>query len=324
MSYLLLAEDARAYYASSKGFIKAVDGVTIHINYGDILGVAGESGCGKSTLSNVLMMNVRPPLKFIGGKIVLEGMYDLTIMRQNELKAHVWGRMVALIPQNALNALVPTRKVQDFIADVLKVKRGLSKKEAMMLARQRFQEVSLPMEALVKYPHQLSGGMRQRVVIAVATLLQPKLLIADEPTSALDVSTQKQVLAMLMRLYVRNIVSSIILITHDIAILRQIATKIGIMYAGKIVEIAPAESLLQSPLHPYTQGLVRCVVTPEPEVKKRGLSYISGEPPDLIQPPSGCRFHPRCPKAEDVCEREEPPLTSVNKTHVVACHFAKR
>lgn len=322
MNPLLLAEEVRAYYVSSRGFIKAVDGVTLSIEYGDILGLAGESGCGKSTLSNVLIMNVRPPLKFMGGKIILDGAQNLTVMRYKELKSKIWGRVVALIPQSALNALVPTIKVQDFINDVLRVHHRLSQKEATSLARQRFQEIGLPIESLSKYPHQLSGGMRQRVVIAAVTLLQPKLLIADEPTSALDVSTQKQVLKMLMLIHREQIVKSIVVITHDIAVLRQIATKIGVMYAGKLVEIASAERLLRAPLHPYTCGLIQCVITPEPEVKNRDLVYISGAPPDLVQPPSGCRFHPRCSYSKDICTREEPLLTALDEAHAVACHFA--
>ncbi|MCS7240536.1 MAG: ABC transporter ATP-binding protein [Candidatus Bipolaricaulota bacterium] len=324
MSSLLDAKDIKAYYRFSSQFVRAVDGVTLNIDYGDILGIAGESGSGKSTLGNVLMMNIRPPLQFMEGRIILEGKYDLTMMTYQDLKSQIWGRVIALVPQNALNVLIPTRKVQDFIIDVLKVHQKLRKKDAVQLARQRFQDVGLPVEVLIKYPHQLSGGMRQRVVIAIATLLSPKILIADEPTSALDVSTQKQVLKMLLQLHVDNIVKSTILITHDIAILRQVAIKIGIMYAGKIIETAPADQLLQTPLHPYTRGLIQCVVTPEPEISKRGLTHIPGEPPDLIRPPSGCRFHPRCMHAELICIQEEPPLTFMTNHHMVACHLATR
>lgn len=172
---------------------------------------------------------------------------------------------------------------------------------------------------LIRYPFELSGGMRQRAVIAIATILNPSLLIADEPTSALDVVNQKVLLKVLMQMKRQGIVKSIIFITHDIATVRQIADRMIIMYAGKIVEFAPVESLLEKPLHPYTQGLFNSVLTPEPEVKKRGITSIPGAPPNLINPPSGCRFHPRCPHAMDVCKEKEPPLTEIEPGRRVAC-----
>jgi len=324
MNLLLKAEQVKAYYASSKGLVRAVDGVSLDIDHGDVLGVAGESGCGKSTLSNVLMMNVRPPLRFLGGKVILEGKQDLAAMGREEVKARVWGRMIALVPQSALNALVPTRKVGDFIKDVVRYHLKLGARETMALAKGRFQDLGLPVETLTNYPHQLSGGMRQRVVIAVAALLNPKLLIVDEPTSALDVSTQKQVLKLLSHLRTEHIVRAIVFIAHDIAILRQIATRIAIMYAGKVVEEGPMELILQGPAHPYARGLIHSVLTPEPVVRQRGLSHIAGEPPDLLQPPPGCRFHPRCPSSLPICGREEPQLTERGRGHLVACHLTSR
>lgn len=321
MNALLVAEDVKACYSSPKGFIRAVDGVSVNIDYGDVLGIAGESGCGKSTLSNVLMMNILPPLRFLGGKVILEGERDLAAMGREEVKAQMWGRVIALVPQSALNALVPTRKLQDFIKDVVRYHLGLSARETMDLAERRFRELGLPVEALTKYPHQLSGGMRQRVVISVVTLLNPKLLIVDEPTSALDVSTQKQVLKMLLHLRAKQIVRAIVFIAHDIAILRQIATRIAIMYAGKVVEVGPMEGVFQGPVHPYARNLIQAVVTPEPEVKERGLSHIAGAPPDLLQPPTGCRFHPRCPRSMPICSQEEPPLIELGEDRLVACHL---
>jgi len=324
MSPLLTAENVKACYDSPKGDIRAVDGVTVDIDYGDVLGVAGESGCGKSTLSNVLMMNVRPPLKFLEGKVILEGEMDLATMGREAVKAQVWGRVMALVPQSALNALVPTRKVRDFIKDVVRYHLRYSPRKTVALARERFQDLGLPVETLAKYPHQLSGGMRQRVVIAIATLLNPKLLIADEPTSALDVSTQKQVLKMLSSLSREHIVRAIVFITHDIAVLRQIANRITIMYAGKLVEIGPMEQILERPAHPYAHGLVHSVVTPEPTVRGRGLPSIPGEPPDLLHPPSGCRFHPRCTFSKTICSQREPELVELEDGHRVACHLVHR
>ncbi|MEM1910040.1 MAG: ABC transporter ATP-binding protein, partial [Thermofilaceae archaeon] len=308
---LLQAEDVKAYYVTRAGTVRAVDGVNLEVDSDTVLGVAGESGCGKSTLINVLMMNVRPPLRFLGGKVVLNGL-TISEMERERLKRDVWGKLVALVPQAALNALMPTMRVRDFVIDVVREHQELPEKEIVDMARKRFEELGLPPSALDLYPHELSGGMRQRAVIAVATLLNPKLLLADEVTSALDVSTQRQVLELLMDLRRRRFISSIVFVTHDIAVLRQIADEIAIMYAGKIVEKAPTEDIILDPLHPYTAALVNSVLTPEPEVRRRGLSYLPGEPPSLINPPPGCRFHPRCPKAMSICSKEEPKLVKAS------------
>lgn len=317
---LLQAEDVKAYYVTRAGTVRAVDGVNLEVDSDTVLGVAGESGCGKSTLINVLMMNVRPPLRFLGGKVVLNGL-TISEMERERLKRDVWGKLVALVPQAALNALMPTMRVRDFVIDVVREHQELPEKEIVDMARKRFEELGLPPSALDLYPHELSGGMRQRAVIAVATLLNPKLLLADEVTSALDVSTQRQVLELLMDLRRRRFISSIVFVTHDIAVLRQIADEIAIMYAGKIVEKAPTEDIILEPLHPYTAALVNSVLTPEPEVRRRGLSYLPGEPPSLINPPPGCRFHPRCPKAMSICSKEEPKLVKASGGRTVACHL---
>lgn len=317
---LLLAEKIRAYYYTQKGPVKAVDGVTLRLEENTVLGVAGESGCGKSTLINVLMMNIRPPLRLVEGKIVLDGL-PISQMRRNELKKEVWGKLVALIPQAALNALMPTLRIRDFIIDVVKHHMEKEDEEIVEMAKRRFEELNLPIDVIDLYPHELSGGMRQRAVIAIATLLNPKLLLADEVTSALDVSTQRQVLELLMDLRRRHVINSIVFVTHDIAVLRQIADSIAIMYAGKIVETSPTEKIIEEPLHPYTAALINSVMTPEPEVRKRGLSYLPGEPPSLIDPPAGCRFHPRCPKAMEICSKKDPPCIEAAKSRVVCCHL---
>ena len=284
------------------------------------MGIAGESGCGKSTLVNTLMMNVRRPLRLVEGRIELDGM-EISKMERRELKEKVWGVKVALVPQAAMNSLMPTMRLIDFIKDALKHRAKLSESEIVSLAKRRLEELNLPLEVLYMYPHELSGGMRQRAVITISTLLNPKLLIADEPTSALDVSTQKQVLKTLVDLKRREIVESIIFVSHDMAVLRQITNRIAIMYAGKIVEVGSTEDVIFRPKHPYTRLLVNSVVTPEPEVRKRGLAYIPGEPPNLLKPPKGCRFHPRCPYATEVCRFKEPELVEVGKDHLAACHL---
>jgi len=323
MVALLEAEGVKAYYYVRRGKVKAVDGLDLVIEKGITLGVAGESGCGKSTLMNTLMMNVKPPLHLVEGTIVLGGDV-ISKMDRSTLKKNVWGVQISIVPQSALNALMPTKRIIDFVRDVISHHMDVSDSEIVSMARKRFEELNLPVEALSLYPHELSGGMKQRAVIAISTLLNPKLLIVDEPTSALDVSTQKQVLKMLMDLKTRGIIESMIFVTHDIAVLRQIADIITIMYAGKIVETGTTEDVLHEPKHPYTYCLINAVVTPEPEVRKRGLVSIPGEPPDLVNPPVGCRFNPRCPKAMDICRSKEPLLTEIGENRIVACHLHTR
>jgi len=309
--------------------IKAVDGVSLRIFERDVVGVVGESGSGKSTLANVMMMNIRPPLMFVGGSVRLnvgKEVLELQKLDRDVLREKVWGREIAIVPQSALNALMPTLKIRKLILDVVKSHNpDVVEDEVIGLALKRFREIGLPEIAINMYPFELSGGMRQRAVIAIATLLNPRLLIADEPTSALDVVTQKMVLKTFLDVYNRNIIKSIVFITHDIATVRQIATRIVIMYAGKIVEDGSVEEVVAKPLHPYTDGLLGSVLTPEEEIRKRGLKYIPGQPPDLANPPPGCRFHPRCPFAMDICRREEPPFIEVEKTRFVACWlYSKR
>lgn len=317
---LLEAEGVKAYYSIRQGYIKAVDDLDLTIEKGITLGLAGESGCGKSTLVNTLMMNVKPPLHLVDGTIVLDGKV-ISEMDRSTLKESVWGVLISIVPQSALNALMPTKRILDFIKDVMGHHMAGSESEIVSKAEKRFEELNLSVGALSLYPHELSGGMKQRAVIAVSTLLNPKLLIVDEPTSALDVSTQKQVLKMLMDLKNTGITESMIFVTHDIAVLRQIADQIAIMYAGKIVELASNEGILHDPKHPYTYSLINAVVTPEPEVRKRGLVSIPGEPPNLLDPPKGCRFHPRCPKAMGICRSTEPILVESEEGRLISCHL---
>ena len=315
---LLEAQAVRAYYLIRQGYVKAVDNVDLTMEKGMILGLAGESGCGKTTLMNTLMMNVKPPLHLIEGTIVLDGK-AISKMNRSELKKSVWGVLVSLVPQSALNALMPTKRITDLIKDVVSHHMAVSDSEIVSMAKKRFEELNLPVDSLSLYPHELSGGMKQRAVIAISTLLNPRLLIVDEPTSALDVSTQKQVLRMLLDLREANIIDSMIFVTHDIAVLRQIADWVTIMYAGRVVESGSTDDVLFDPQHPYTRSLTSAVVTPEPEVRERGLVSIPGEPPNLLDPPEGCRFCPRCPHAMPICSREDPPLMEVKPQDRAAC-----
>jgi peptide/nickel transport system ATP-binding protein len=315
-------ENLKAYYFVRNGIVRAVDGIDLTIDKKMIVGIVGESGCGKSTLARALSLNLEPPLKIVEGSITIDGI-KISEMPVNEVRRKILGIKVALIPQSAMNALIPTIKIKYFIRDVLKEKTGYTLQEILELAMKRFKELNLPLNTLDMYPFELSGGMRQRVLIAIATLLNPSLLIADEPTSALDVSTQRMVLETLYDIYRKGLVKSIIFISHDIATVRQIADMIIVMYAGKIIEKGATENIINEPLHPYSKGLMFSILTPEPQIKERVKRrediLLKGEPPSLINPPPGCRFHPRCPYAMDICRREEPKTIEVEKNRFVSC-----
>lgn len=330
---LLELNDVKAYYEQVIGprirIIRAVDGVSLKIREREIVGIVGESGCGKSTLANIIMTNIRPPLRFIEGSVKLytpKGVINLEKLDRDYVKKSIWGKEIAIVPQSALNALMPTLRIKRIVYDVLRSHiPDIDMDKVIELTKRRFKELGLPEYSVEMYPFELSGGMRQRAVIAVSTLLNPRLLIVDEPTSALDVVTQKIVLKTFKDVFEKEIIKSIVFISHDIATVRQIASRMVVMYAGKIVEDGPTENLISNPLHPYSNGLINSVLTPEEEIRKRGLRYIPGQPPDLSNPPPGCRFHPRCPFAMDVCRREEPPMVQVNSERFVSCWlYAKR
>jgi peptide/nickel transport system ATP-binding protein len=324
----LVLGDVKAYYRllvlNREVDVRAVDGVSLLIRKGDVVGLVGESGCGKSTLSKVMMMNVNPPLYFKGGSVVLktrEGKdLDLTKMSRDELKTMVWGSHISIIPQEAMSALMPTLRIRRVAYDVLRSHDpGISMDEAVDMLRKRLEVLGLPGYVVDRYPFELSGGMAQRTVIAISTLLNPELLIVDEPTSALDVSTQKLVIKTLWDLVSKEIIDSMVFISHDISVVRQIASRIAVMYAGKLVEEASTEDIIRDPLHPYTRGLIDSILSLEPEVRKRGIRYIPGQPPNLMNPPPGCRFADRCSFVMDRCRREEPPLIEVGGGRRVAC-----
>lgn len=314
-------ENAKAYYKLEKISVKAVDGVSFEIFEDEVVGVVGESGCGKTTLSNLISMNMLKPLTLVEGKVLfkIDGKFeDISSMPREEVKKKLWGKHITIVPQSAMNALMPTIRMAKYV-EHLAESHGIDAKELVEKTKKRFEEIGLNPHWLKRYPFELSGGMRQRAVIAIATILNPKLLIADEPTSALDVVNQKIFLKILMQLKRIGVVRSIVFITHDIATVRQIADRMLVMYAGKIVEFSDTESILRRPLHPYTQGLFNSVLTPEPEIRSRGITVIPGAPPNLINPPSGCRFHPRCPHAMDICKEKEPPFEEVEEGRKVAC-----
>src|SRR5262245_12034103 len=261
----MIIRNVQAVYAAGPGpMVKAVDGVSLSIRDGEVLGIAGESGCGKSTLAAVISLTARPPLYVKAGELDLDGQV-IKLTEQTRIDSDWHGRMVALLPQRALNSLNPTARIRDFVVDVMRAHNpNMRRQEMIGLARQRLEQLSLPVWALDSYPHQLSGGMRQRVVAVVSTLLNPKVLIVDEPTSALDVSSQKQLVLLLKQLLERKLVSRIVFITHDLAMLSNIADRIAVMYAGKLAEIGDTEQIVSAPQHPYTRMLINSTLDPEP------------------------------------------------------------
>ena len=310
----LRVDHLRVCYRTLRGDVNAVDDVSFEIGDGEIMGLAGESGCGKSTLGNSLVrMDVR--MRVVGGSAELDGqklpLSDDKAMREFRFKH------VSIVPQYAMSALNPTRRVGKMVSELLK-SRGFDYKSTLPELERRVKLVGLDADVLTRFPIELSGGMKQRTVMVISTLLNPSLLIADEVTSALDVSTQRAVGEMLLEFRDRQFVKSMMVITHDLSILAQVADTILVMYAGKLAEKASAEVVINSPLHPYTQLLISSL--PEVGVRhdEHTLVGIPGRPPSRHNPPAGCRFRERCPFAFDRCG-EEPPFVEVKPGHSVAC-----
>jgi len=307
-------ENLRVYYQTLRGDVKALDGATFTVEDGEIMGLAGESGCGKTTLANSLI-RLTPPLKYVEGSVTLndEELPIWDMERMNDFRF----RKISIIPQYAMNAMNPTRKIGRMIAELLEAKH-VNFKATLPELKKRLDLVKLSHDVLDRYPIELSGGMKQRMVMVISTLLNPSLLIADEITSALDVSSQKAVAEMLVELRNRGCCHSAMVITHDISILYQIADSILIMYAGQLAERASTEAIIHAPRHPYTRLLISSL--PEVGVRhsERRLAGIPGKPPLLLDPPTGCRFRERCPVAFGKC-LQEPPFMEVEKGHFVAC-----
>jgi peptide/nickel transport system ATP-binding protein len=302
---LLQIKNLKTYYYSRKGVLKAVDNVSLNVDRGELVGVVGESGCGKSTLAYSIIRLILPPGKIVGGSILFEGK-DLLKLSENEMRK-VRGKEIGMVFQDPMTSLDPLEKIGDQIAETIMEHEKVDKKTALERAGQLLESVGLPADRINYYPHQLSGGQRQRVMIALAVSLNPKLLIADEPTTALDVIVQEKIMDLLEKL--KRDGKAIILITHDLSLASERSDKIAVMYAGWLVEFGEASKLVNDPLHPYTMGLINSV----PDLwLDREIKPMPGFPPDLTNPPSGCRFHPRCPKAKDVCKKLEPPMLDVD------------
>ncbi|MGQ9710332.1 MAG: ABC transporter ATP-binding protein [Anaerolineae bacterium] len=311
---MLQVENLTVYYKTIRGYVQALEKATFTIANGEIMGLAGESGCGKTTLGHSLIY-LRPPMNYIEGRVVLDGR-ELPIWDMGKMQEFRY-RHISLIPQYAMNALNPTRKIGRMIAELLE-SRGIKYDEILPELKRRLDLVQLSHNVLKMYPIELSGGMKQRTVMVISTLMNPSLLIADEITSALDVSTQKAVCKMLVEFRDRGFVKSTIIITHDISVLYQIADSILVMYAGQFSEKAPTETIFQDARHPYTRMLIGSLPKVGVRYQEERLLGIPGAPPQLLNPPPGCRFRDRCPVAFDRC-MEAPPFLEISPGHSVAC-----
>jgi peptide/nickel transport system ATP-binding protein len=304
--------------------IYAVDHVSLKVEEGKSLGIAGESGCGKSTLALSLMGYYFPPLHYTSGEIIINGK-NISGMKPDEVRKSILGTEIAYIPQAAMNALNPTRKIINFIEDVMQAHELLvTKKDVYDRARALFETLGLPEEVLQKYPVELSGGMKQRTVIAISVLLLPKVLIADEPTSALDVTSQKMVIKMLRKLMEIGYISSMIFITHELPLLKNVTDDIMVMYAGQIVEKAKTQEAVFDPLHPYSKGLMGSIIVPEKGLRDVELTAIPGVPPNLKNPPAGCRFAERCKYVKPECRVTNVPLHEVGGGRDYRCILSEK
>jgi peptide/nickel transport system ATP-binding protein len=321
MTPIAEVEDLRAYYATEAygvhRTVRAVDGVSLRIPSGQVFGIAGESGCGKSTLLKVLLGMLAPPLRVFGGSVRYQSdgqNLDVLAIGEAERRALRW-RFVSYIPQGSMHVLNPVRRIRDTFRDFIAAHHPAWSAQADEHVNNYVAELGLPKTVLSAYPHQLSGGMRQRVTIALATILAPKLVLADEPTTALDVVVQRGVIQLLDDIRQR-LGSTLVLVTHDMGVHANLADRVAVLYAGQLVEEADTATIFDQPLHPYTQYLIRSLPRLDDQTERVS---IPGRPPALDAPPEGCRFHPRCPYAMDRCRTDVPKIEEVQPGHRVAC-----
>lgn len=299
--------------------VYAVDGVSFTIEEAKSLGIAGESGCGKSTLALSMMGYYFPPLHYISGDIIIDGV-NISGMKPDDVRKTILGTEIAYIPQAAMNALNPTQRIIRFVEDVVRAHDPKAdKKQIRELAEARFAELGLPKEVLDKHAVELSGGMKQRTVIAVSTILNPKVLIADEPSSALDVTSQKMVIKMMRQLMEKGYIKAMLFITHELPLLYNVTDDIMVMYAGQIVERGSAKEMVFDPMHPYSHGLMNSILVPEEGTRGNKLTAIPGTPPNLKRPPKGCRFAERCKYARPECHYTAPPQKPFDDGRMYRC-----
>ncbi|MCK5205522.1 MAG: ABC transporter ATP-binding protein [Desulfobacterales bacterium] len=320
-SHLLQVEDHKTYFSTFEGVAKAVDDVTFHVDKGEVLGIVGESGCGKSvTAQSIMRLIPEPPGKIVQGRILFD-QTDIVQLSMEQMRS-IRGNRIAMIFQEPMVSLNPVYTIGDQISEMFILHEKRSKRESWQRSIEMLQKVQIPApeERVHEYPHQLSGGMRQRAMIAMALACNPEILIADEPTTALDVTIQAQILDLMLQLR-QDYDTAIMMITHDLGVIAEIAQRVIVMYAGKVVEEAKALAIFAEPKHPYTQGLLRSI----PKLGERSrhgrqrLEEISGIVPSLYELPPGCRFYPRCPHAMEICNQDPPQMTDLGDGHQVRC-----
>jgi oligopeptide/dipeptide ABC transporter ATP-binding protein len=313
---ILQAQDLRVHYRTKRGPVRAVDGVTFDLALGETLGVVGETGCGKSTLGKAIL-GILPPRTEVSGHLKLRGR-EIVGLPEADYR-HLRGEEIALIFQDPMTRLDPLMTIKDhFIETIRAHDRTVSKAEAVARAVKVLRSMGIPETRIDHYPHEFSGGMRQRIMIALGLVLNPKLLVADEPTTALDVIVEAQILEILRDLR-RAYSMSLILITHNLGIVAEVCDRVAVMYAGQLSELGPVDGIFRKPIHPYTQGLLASTIS----VNTKELRSIDGVPPSLLDPPTGCRFHPRCPFAQPICSTDEPKMIEYRPGQFASCHFGK-
>ena len=317
---LLEVSGLKTYYETPRGVVRALDGISLHCEGGETLGLVGETGCGKSTVGLAVIRCVRSPGRIVSGKILFDGT-DL-LQQPEKYMRKIRGSQISMIFQDPTASLDPMYTIGYQIKESILVHRKTERADSSRITRELLEMVGIPssLKRSDSYPHEFSGGMRQRVMIAVALACNPKLLIADEPTSNLDVTISAQILDLITRLQ-NELGMAMIMITHNMGIVAQMCNRVCVLYAGQVVESARVEEIFEKALHPYTKGLLAAIPTLS---KKKRLNPIGGTMADRINPPQGCRFHPRCVHATDICEKEEPAYEEVASQHQVACHHWKR
>jgi oligopeptide/dipeptide ABC transporter ATP-binding protein len=304
------------HYYTRMGVVKALDQVSLDMERGQLIGLVGESGCGKSTLGFSLLRLIPPPGRIVGGSIVFDG--EELLDKDQEYMRHVRGKRISMIFQDPMTSLNPLQRIGDHLVETITTHESVSKEEAWKQAEGLVERLGISPSRLSDYPHQFSGGMRQRTMISLALALDSDLIIADEPTTSLDVIVEAQILDLLKELKA-DYNMTLMLITHNMGIVAELVDRVAVMYAAKIVEVADALDLFANPLHPYTEGLLKSI--PNIKLLDQEFEIMKGSPPDLIDPPTGCRFHPRCPRAMDVCSEVDPPMKHVENGTMVACHL---
>jgi len=316
MPPLLEVRELTMHFSTLEGDVNAVDKVSFELNKGESIGFAGESGCGKTSLGLTILKLLPSNAKILDGSVIFDGV-DILKKSEEEVRQQVRWKRMAMVFQGSMNAFCPVHRIGDQIAEAIMLHQNVSRTQANKRVQEVLTLVGIDPSRANNYPHEFSGGMRQRAMIAMALVCNPDFVIADEPTTALDVIVQAQILKLLVDLR-EKLHLSFMLISHDISTIADICEKTAVMYAGKIVELADTLTIFKDPRHPYAKGLISAF--PSIRGAKKRLSSIPGFPPDLLNPPKGCRFHPRCPIAMDVCQRQEPEIRNLGRNHLVACH----